>query len=70
MPPQVCDVAVHPHWQGRGLGKQVMQQLSDWMRANVPPLAEVSLLARGATQQWCARYGFVPASWIGMCGRF
>ncbi|UXA53335.1 GNAT family N-acetyltransferase [Xanthomonas prunicola] len=40
LPLQVCDVAVHPRWQGRGLGKEVMQQLlSDWMPANVPPSA-------------------------------
>ena len=30
---QVCDIAVLPRLQGRGLGKEVMRRLDGWMRA-------------------------------------
>lgn len=69
---QVCDIAVLPRLQGRGLGKAVMQRLSDWMQGNLPPSAYVSLLADGEAHRLYAQFGFAataPAS-IGMYRRF
>jgi len=69
---QVCDIAVLPRLQGQGLGKAVMQRLSDWMQANLPPSAYVSLLADGEAHRLYAQFGFsptAPAS-IGMYRRF
>ncbi|PZP74520.1 MAG: GNAT family N-acetyltransferase, partial [Stenotrophomonas maltophilia] len=50
----------------------VMQRLSDWMQAHLPPSAYVSLLADGEAHRLYAQYGFAataPAS-IGMYRRF
>ncbi|WMJ69594.1 GNAT family N-acetyltransferase [Stenotrophomonas sp. 24(2023)] len=69
---QVVDIAVLPRLQGQGLGKAVMQRLGDWMQANLPPTAYVSLLADGEAHRLYAQYGFAltaPAS-LGMYRRF
>ncbi|AWH21779.1 MULTISPECIES: GNAT family N-acetyltransferase [Stenotrophomonas] len=69
---QVCDIAVLPRLQGQGLGKQVMARLDDWMRANLPPSAYVSLLADGEAHRLYAQFGFAPTApaSIGMYRRF
>ena len=59
---QVVDIAVLPAYQGRGLGKQIMGAISDWLRANVPASGFVSLLADGQAQRLYAQYGFVPTA--------
>lgn len=64
----VVDIAVHPEYQRRGLGKRIMQALDAWLRANAPTSAHVSLLADGDARHLYAQYGFIetaPAS-IGM----
>ena len=64
----VVDIAVHPEYQRRGLGKLIMQALDAWLRANAPASAHVSLLADGDARHLYAQYGFIetaPAS-IGM----
>lgn len=59
---QVVDIAVLPAYQGRGLGKQIMAAISDWMRANVPESGFVSLLADGEAHKLYAQHGFVPTA--------
>lgn len=64
----VVDIAVHPGYQRRGLGKRIMQALDAWLRVNAPVSAHVSLLADGDARHLYAQYGFIetaPAS-IGM----
>lgn len=54
---QLCDVAVHPAHQRKGLGKRVMQMLVDYVDKHAPH-AYVSLVAEPAGQKLYAQYGF------------
>jgi ribosomal protein S18 acetylase RimI-like enzyme len=53
----LCDVAVHPEHQRRGLGKRIMQALVDYVDAHAPQ-AYVSLVAEPAAQKLYPQYGF------------
>lgn len=53
----LCDVAVHPEHQRRGLGKRIMQALVDYVDANAPQ-AYVSLVAEPGAQKLYPQYGF------------
>ena len=53
----LCDVAVHPEHQRRGLGKRIMQALIDYVDAHAPQ-AYVSLVAEPAAQRLYPQYGF------------
>ena len=53
----LCDVAVHPDHQRRGLGKRVMQALVDYVDVHAPQ-AYVSLVAEPAAQKLYPQYGF------------
>ncbi|KZM19831.1 uncharacterized protein EKO05_0004223 [Ascochyta rabiei] len=53
----LCDVAVHPEHQRRGLGKRMMKALVDYVDANAPQ-AYVSLVAEPAAQKLYPQYGF------------
>ena len=53
----LCDVAVHPEHQRRGLGKRIMQALIDYVDAHAPQ-AYVSLVAEPAAQKLYPQYGF------------
>ncbi len=62
---QVCDIAVLPEHQCRGLGKRIMQAISDYIDSEAPESAYVSLIADGKAQDLYAQFGFVhtaPAS--------
>ncbi len=41
----VCDMAVHPDHQGRGIGTAVMEALLGFVRQDAPPRAYVTLMA-------------------------
>lgn len=61
----LVDVAVAPPYQGRGLGKRIVNALADWLRANAEPSAYVTLVADGGARHLNAKCGFVetaPAS--------
>ncbi len=65
---QICDVAVDPAHQGRGLGKQIMAALMAHLRTRAPMGAYVSLIADGDARFLYSQFGFsetAPAS-IGM----
>lgn len=68
---QIIDIAVMPQHQGLGLGKKIMARLMDYLHANAPEGAYVSLIADGDAKHLYAKYGFdavMPAS-IGMATR-
>jgi GNAT superfamily N-acetyltransferase len=44
---QLVDIAVLPEHQGHGLGKRIVGALVDWLHANAPKSAYVSLIADG-----------------------
>jgi len=58
---QVVDIAVLPAWQGRGLGKVVMQQLDQWLAAHAVG-AYVSLIADGQANRLYAQFGFAETA--------
>jgi ribosomal protein S18 acetylase RimI-like enzyme len=53
----LCDVAVHPEHQRRGLGKRIMQTLVDYIDEHAPD-AYVSLVADTPAQKLYPLYGF------------
>ena len=68
---QVVDIAVRPDHQGQGLGTRIMRALMDWVEAELPTSAYISLIADGEANRLYARFGFAataPAS-IGMAFR-
>lgn len=65
---QLVDIAVLPEHQGKGLGKRIVGALVEWLHANAPKSAYVSLIADGPAKDLYAQYGFretAPAS-VGM----
>jgi GNAT superfamily N-acetyltransferase len=62
---QVVDIAVHPGHQGRGLGRQVMEHIMDFVHREIPECAVVSLLA---DIDWLyQKFGFdLPRRSVGM----
>lgn len=65
---QVVDIAVLPEYQGQGVGKKIMAEISDYIDHEVPESGYVSLLADGQAQQLYQQFGFsltAPAS-VGM----
>ena len=68
---QVVDVAVHPDYQRRGIGLQVMTRLMEQLEEHAPKTAYVSLFADGSASRLYEKFGFeqtAPAS-IGMALR-
>ena len=54
----VVDIAVAPAWQGRGLGRRIMQALLDDIRARAPSRTMVGLIADGTAHEFYAKFGF------------
>ena len=68
---QVVDIAVHPEYQRRGIGFQVMTRLMEQLRARAPETAYVSLIADGEAWRLYEKFGFeftAPVS-VGMALR-
>jgi GNAT superfamily N-acetyltransferase len=59
---QIVDIAVLPEHQGKGLGKKIVSALVDWLHANAPKSAYVSLIADGPAKDLYAQYGFEPTA--------
>ncbi|MBB4132965.1 GNAT family N-acetyltransferase [Xanthomonas sp. 3075] len=55
---QVVDIAVLPAFQGRGLGKAVMQEIQHYVEREVPDSAYVSLIADGQAYKLYQHFGF------------
>jgi len=58
---QIVDIAVAPAHQKKGIGHRIMSALMEWLHANAPATAYVSLMAHHGTPAFYARYGFVAA---------
>ncbi len=54
----VVDIAVAPAWQGKGLGRRIMQALMDDVHARAPARAMVGLIADGTAHALYAKFGF------------
>ncbi|MBA8880415.1 GNAT family N-acetyltransferase [Phyllobacterium myrsinacearum] len=59
---QVVDMAVDPVHQARGLGKQIMSALMNYVEAEAPDGAYVSLVADGPAKHLYAKFGFEPVT--------
>lgn len=59
---QLIDIAVLPEHQGKGLGKRIVGALVDWLHANAPKSAYVSLIADGPAKDLYAQFGFEPTA--------
>ena len=69
---EVVDVAVHPEFQRRGLGYQIMEELMNDLREYAPQSAYVSLIADHGAPALYEKFGFeltAPDS-VGMAIQF
>ncbi|MFT4099757.1 MAG: GNAT family N-acetyltransferase [Burkholderiaceae bacterium] len=55
---EIVDIAVRPAHQKKGLGDMIMKALVNWLHANAPSTAYVSLMADHGTPKFYERYGF------------
>lgn len=65
---QVTDIAVHPDHQGRGYGKAIMGEITQYLKQHMPPRAIATLFADVPADRLYAQFGFeytAPAS-LGM----
>ena len=65
---EIVNIVVAPPHQGRGLGKRIMAALMEYLYANAPKSAEVSLIADVPANKLYEQFGFketAPAS-LGM----
>ncbi len=59
---QLCDIAVDPAHQGKGLGKVVVSALVETLAARLSAPAYVSLIADGRADRLYAQFGFAPVA--------
>lgn len=59
---QIVDIAVDPVHQGKGLGKIIVASLVDFVQAEAPDGAYVSLIADGPAKYLYAKFGFEPVA--------
>ncbi|MEL6792395.1 MAG: GNAT family N-acetyltransferase [Pseudomonadota bacterium] len=55
---QITDIVVLPDLQGQGLGKRIMGALMNWLEANAPEGAFVSLIADLPADKLYEKFGF------------
>lgn len=58
----VVDICVLPEHQGRGLGKRIMQAISDELGRRAPQSAHVALIADGDAKFLYEKFGFVETA--------
>ncbi|GGI15200.1 GNAT family N-acetyltransferase [Gottfriedia solisilvae] len=55
---QIVDIAVDPVYQGQGLGKRIMTELTNFLETQVPKGAYVSLIADVPADKLYEKFGF------------
>jgi len=56
----VKDVMVHPEWQHRQVGTSLMKKLTDWLDANAPENAFVTLITPENLAPFYQQFNFLP----------
>jgi GNAT superfamily N-acetyltransferase len=56
----VKDVNVHPNWQSKQVGTALMRSLIDWVEANGPDGAMVTLFTGEVLKGFYGQFGFAP----------
>ena len=59
---QIVDIAVHPDYQRRSIGFEVMTRLMKELREHAPSSAYVSLIADGHATKLYQKFGFEPTA--------
>jgi ribosomal protein S18 acetylase RimI-like enzyme len=62
---QVVDICVLPEYQGRGIGKMIMEQIMGYINTELPESCYISLIADGDAHHLYEQFGFkevMPAS--------
>ena len=62
---QVVDICVLNEYQGRGIGKMIMQEIKDFIDNELPETCYISLIADGDASYLYEKFGFkdtLPAS--------
>lgn len=62
---QVTDICVLPSYQGKGIGKMIMQKIMDFIQEELPVSCYISLIADGDASFLYEQFGFkdtMPAS--------
>jgi len=54
----IQDVIVLPEFQGKGIGKNIMDAIVDYLKACAPPNAFVGLMAAKGVSRFYEQYGF------------
>lgn len=63
---QICDITVHPYYQGNKLSIAIMDEVMEFIKQNVPKCAFVNLFAD--VDFLYQKYGFIyPENTKGMC---
>ncbi|MBX2815337.1 MAG: GNAT family N-acetyltransferase [Saprospiraceae bacterium] len=55
---QVVDICVLPSEQGKGLGKRIMEHITNYLITALPPTCYTSLIADGEAHRLYAQFGF------------
>ena len=59
---EIVDIAVHPDYQRKGLGYQIMDSLMNYLRNNAPKTAYVCLIADEGAPGLYEKFGFEPTA--------
>ena len=55
---QIVDICILPKYQGQGIGKVIMNNLTDFINCNLPESCYVSLIADGNASYLYEKFGF------------
>lgn len=54
----IQDIVVHPNYQGKGIGKEIMQELMEYLEENAPDKAFIGLFASEGKNEFYEKYDF------------
>lgn len=55
---QIVDICVHPNHQGMGIGKMILEKLTNFIRVALPESCYISLIADGNASFLYEKFGF------------